>query len=143
MNTPLKTRCANTPRARLATGSTYLLRNDYARIYLNVVNSYLRTSVSGGLRLLEFGCGGGMNITRLLSLLEQEEVRVESAYGTDFSPRLVQAAEQEAEVFLSPHLTEKLSFHVARNEQLLQDLSSELGKRDRGPGRLLRPNRGR
>ena len=111
-------------------GIEYLLRNDYARIYLNVVNSYLRTSVSGGVRLLEFGCGGGMNITRLLSLLEQEEVRVESAYGTDFSPRLVQAAEQEAEVFLSPQLKEKLSFHVARNEQLLQDLSSELGQPD-------------
>jgi SAM-dependent methyltransferase len=111
-------------------GIDYLLRNDYARIYLNAVNSYLRASVSGGVRLLEFGCGGGMNITRLLSLLEQEEVRVESAYGTDFSPRLVQAAEHEAEVFLSPQLKEKLSFHVARNEQLLQDLSSELGQRD-------------
>ena len=70
-----------------------------------------------------------MNITRLLSLLEQREVRVESAYGTDFSPRLVQAAEQEAKAFLSPHLSKNLSFHVARNEQLLQDLSSELGRR--------------
>jgi SAM-dependent methyltransferase len=111
-------------------GITYLLRNDYARIYLNAINSYLPTSASGGLRLLEFGCGGGMNITRLLSLLEQKDVRVESAYGTDFSPRLVQAAEQEAKAFLSPQLKEKLSFHVARNEHLLQDLRSELGRPD-------------
>src|SRR5208283_5365743 len=110
-------------------GITYLLNNDYARIYLNAVNFYLRTSASEGLRLLEFGCGGGMNITRLLSLLEQQEVRVASAYGTDFSPRLVQAAEQEANAFLSPHLKGKLSFHVARNEQLLNDLSSEIGRR--------------
>jgi SAM-dependent methyltransferase len=109
-------------------GITYLLRKDYARIYLDVVDSYLRTSARP-LRLLEFGCGGGMNITRLLSLLQQKEVRVESAYGTDFSPRLVQAAEREAKTFLSPHLAGKLSFHVARNESLLQDLSSELGRR--------------
>ncbi len=54
---------------------------------------------------------------------------MESAYGTDFSPRLVQAAEREARTFLSPHLAGKLSFHVARNESLLQDLSSELGRR--------------
>ena len=111
-------------------GITYLLRKDYASIYLNVVDSYLRSSAVRPLCLLEFGCGGGMNITRLLSLLEQKEVRVESAYGTDFSPLLVQAAEREARAFLSPHLAGKLSFHVARNESLLQDLSSELGRRD-------------
>ena len=44
-------------------GITYLLRNEYARIYLEVVGS-LRTSAARPLRLLEFGCGGGMNITR-------------------------------------------------------------------------------
>ena len=108
-------------------GIKYLLRNNYARIYLNVVDSCLRTSTARPLRLLEFGCGGGMNITRLVSLLEDKEVTVEYAYGTDFSPRLVQAAEQEAKDFLSPRLAGKLSFHVARNEQLVQDLVAELG----------------
>ena len=109
-------------------GITYLLRNEYARIYLEVVGS-LRTSAARPLRLLEFGCGGGMNITRFISLLRQKDIPVGRAYGTDFSPRLVQAAEQEAEVFLAPQLKEKLSFHVARNEELLQDLISRLGQR--------------
>jgi SAM-dependent methyltransferase len=108
-------------------GITYLLGNDYARIYLEAIDSYLRTSAARPLRLLEFGCGAGMNITRLVSLLESREVPVECAYGTDFSPRLVEAAEQEAKTFLSRNLTEKLSFHVARNENLVQDLSELRG----------------
>jgi SAM-dependent methyltransferase len=107
-------------------GITYLLGNDYARIYLDAIDSYLRTSAARPLRLLEFGCGGGMNITHLVSLLESREVPVECAYGSDFSPRLVEAAEQEAKAFLSRNLAEKLSFHVARNENLVQDLVSEL-----------------
>src|ERR1700756_5417633 len=76
-------------------GISYLLRKDYARIYLNVVDSYLRISPARPLRLLEFGCGGGMNITRLVSLLDSRGISVERAYGTDFSSRLVRAAEQE------------------------------------------------
>jgi len=110
-------------------GITYLLRNDYAREYLNVVRSHLRTSPPRALRLLEFGCGGGMNITRLVSLLDEEKIRVECAYGTDFSPRLVQAAMQEAKAFLPGRLLEKVSFCVARNEQLANDLAANLGKR--------------
>ena len=107
-------------------GITYLLGNDYARIYLDTIESYLRPSTARPLRLLEFGCGGGMNITRLVSLLESRKVPVECAYGTDFSPRLVQAAQQEAKAFLSRNLAEKLSFHVARNENLVKDLASDL-----------------
>lgn len=107
-------------------GITYLLGNDYARIYLDTIESYVRPSTARPLRLLEFGCGGGMNITRLVSLLESREVPVECAYGTDFSARLVQAARQEAKALLSRNSAEKLSFHVARNENLVQDLASDL-----------------
>jgi SAM-dependent methyltransferase len=108
-------------------GITYLLRNDYAQIYLNAVDSCLRTSPARPLRLLEFGCGGGMNITRMVSLLEEKQIPVECAYGTDFSPRLVLAAGKEAKAFLPPHLAGKLSFYVARNEQLQKDLAAGLG----------------
>ena len=67
-----------------------------------------------------------MNITRLVSLLEEKGMPVERAFGTDFSPRLVEAAGQEAKTFLPQHLARKLSFHVARNEQLVQDLAAGL-----------------
>jgi SAM-dependent methyltransferase len=108
-------------------GITHLLRTEYSRIYLDVVNRYLRTPEKRPLRLLEFGCGGGMNITRLVSLLESKGVPVECAYGTDFSPRLVQAAGEEAKAFLPSKLARKLSFHVARNEELVRDLATSLG----------------
>jgi SAM-dependent methyltransferase len=109
-------------------GITYLLRNDYARIYLDALEYCMRTSPARPLRLLEFGCGAGMNITRLMALLEARALPVECAYGTDFSPRLVEAAEQESKAFLAPRLARKLNFQVARNEQLVQDLAAELEK---------------
>jgi SAM-dependent methyltransferase len=107
-------------------GITHLLRSEYSRIYLDVVNRYLRKP-GAPLRILEFGCGGGMNITRLVSLLDSRGIAVESAYGTDFSPRLVEAAGEEAKTFLPARLASKLSFHVAHNEHLAADLSASLG----------------
>jgi SAM-dependent methyltransferase len=105
-------------------GINYLLRNDYARVYLSAVESYLRTVPARPLRLLEFGCGGGMNIIRLVSLLEENGFPVDYAYGADFSPRMAQTAQQEARVSLPPTLAGKLSFYVARNERLLDDLAA-------------------
>jgi SAM-dependent methyltransferase len=109
-------------------GINYLLRNDYAKVYLEVVDSCLRTMPCRPLRMLEFGCGAGMNIIELVSLLERRDVGVESAYGTDFSPRLVESARQESKVKLQPGLAEKLTFHVARNEKLMEDLAAACGK---------------
>ena len=108
-------------------GIGYLLEKDYAEVYLRVIDSDLRTSPRRPLRLLEFGCGGGMNIIHLVSLLERRGVQVQSAQGTDFSPRLVQAAEQEAKTFLPPDVAKKLNFYVARNERLLDDLAAASG----------------
>jgi len=107
-------------------GIGYLLSHDYARAYLDAVGAYLSPPDRRPLRLLEFGCGGGMNITRLVALLEQQQIPVEFAYGTDFSPRLVQAAREEARTYLPPSLAAKVSFYVARNEQLERDLVAEL-----------------
>jgi len=109
-------------------GINYLLRNDYARVYLEAVDSYLRTSPPRPLRLLEFGCGAGMNIITLVSLLERKGIPVACAYGTDFSPRLVDSAVQEAKSSLTPELAKKLTFHVARNERLAEDLAVARGK---------------
>jgi SAM-dependent methyltransferase len=109
-------------------GINYLLRNDYARVYLEAVDSYLRTTPARPLRLLEFGCGAGMNIISLVSLLEGEGIAVESAYGTDFSPTLVQSATEDAKASLRPDLAAKLSFYVGRNEKLVEDLATARGK---------------
>jgi hypothetical protein len=55
-------------------GIGYLLRNDYARVYFNVVDTYLRNPAARPLRVLEFGCGGGMNIICLVSRLQERQV---------------------------------------------------------------------
>jgi SAM-dependent methyltransferase len=107
-------------------GITHLLRHEYASIYLKAVNTYLRPTMSQPLRLLEFGCGGGMNITRLVSLLAEQRIPVERAYGTDFSPRLLEAAQEEAKTYLPLGLAKKVRFFVARNEKLKQDLLDKL-----------------
>jgi len=109
-------------------GINYLLRHDYAKVYLNAVDAYLRPSPQRPLRLLEFGCGAGMNIITLVAMLEQKGIPVECAYGTDFSPRLVESAQGEAKAALAPSLAKKLSFHVARNEKLVEDLAAASGK---------------
>jgi SAM-dependent methyltransferase len=105
-------------------GINYLLRNDYAKVYLGAIDKYLKVSPPRPLRLLEFGCGAGMNIITLLSLLEKKGIPVECAYGTDFSPRLLEAAAQDAKTLLPAGLSKKLSFHVACNERLAEDLSA-------------------
>jgi SAM-dependent methyltransferase len=108
-------------------GIGYLLTHDYARVYLEVVDSYLKASPSKPLRVLEFGCGGGMNIIHLIELLEKRGLPVGRAFGTDFLPRMVGAAEQQAKAFLPSRLAGILTFHTARNENLGQDLAQAIG----------------
>jgi len=109
-------------------GINYLLDHDYADIYLNAINTHLKTNPQRPLRILEFGCGGGMNIIRLVALLEKRGIPVEIAYGTDFSPRLVEAAGREAKTLLPPTQAAKLNFYAARNEKLVADLAEKRGR---------------
>jgi SAM-dependent methyltransferase len=67
-----------------------------------------------------------MNIITLLSLLERNGKKVEIAYGTDFSERLINAANVESKTLLTPEQYNKVHFVVARNEQLISDLSAAL-----------------
>jgi SAM-dependent methyltransferase len=108
-------------------GIAYLLTHDYARLYLEVLDSYLKTVPPKPLRVLEFGCGGGMNIIQLMKLFDRQGIPVDRAFGTDFLPRMVRAAEQQAKAFLPSKLAGILSFHTARNENLSQDLAQAIG----------------
>src|SRR5207245_102626 len=82
------------------------------------------TSPARPIRVLEFGCGGGMNIIALVALLIKKGIPIERAYGTDFSPTLVETAGQDAKASLPPGLVEKLSFHIARTERLVEGLTA-------------------
>jgi SAM-dependent methyltransferase len=106
-------------------GIDYLLKHDYADVYLTAVSTMLQVPHKTPLRLLEFGCGGGMNIITLIPLLQRNGWIVERAYGTDFSETLIKAANQEAHASLTPNQCAALSFSVARNEHLVEDLATE------------------
>ena len=107
-------------------GISYLLENDYARVYLEAIDQFLKIPADTPLKLLEFGCGGGMNIITLLSLLERRGRSVELAYGTDFSETLISAANVESKALLTPEEQKKMHFAVARNEELISDLGEAL-----------------
>jgi len=105
-------------------GIDYLLENDYANVYLTAINQFLKVAEGTPLRVLEFGCGGGMNIIRLLTLLQRKGKKVEHAIGADFSETLIEAARAEAKTLLSEGNQKKIRFVVARNEALVKDLAA-------------------
>ena len=115
-------------KATAGFGISYLLDHDYKKVYLEAVGRLPQVVRQQGIRLLEFGCGGGMNLVHLISVLGQEGIRVESAIGADFSPVLIEAAKGEAKSYLGREEQGKVAFHVAKNETLMEDLSASLEK---------------
>ena len=109
-------------------GINYLLDHDYAQAYLGALKAITGAAPQRPLRILEFGCGGGMNIIRLVAMLEKKGKPVECAYGTDFSPRLIEAAQREAKALLPKALSAKLNFYTGRNERLIADLAEQSGR---------------
>jgi SAM-dependent methyltransferase len=115
-------------RATAGFGISYLLDHDYKQVYLDALARLPQHVRQDGIRMLEFGCGGGMNLLHLASVLSRDGFNIDSAIGTDFSPVLIQAANKEAERYLPPNERSRVQFCVAKNEALLEDLSAGLGK---------------
>jgi SAM-dependent methyltransferase len=115
-------------KATAGFGIGYLLARDYKQVYLKAINRLSRHVRQHGIRMLEFGCGGGMNLLQLVSVLGRHSFNIESAIGTDFSPVLIQAAKKEAQSYLISGERSHVRFCVAKNETLLEDLSAGLGQ---------------
>ena len=113
-------------KATAGYGIGYLLDHDYKAIYLEALSAVPPETKRGGIRILEFGCGGGMNLVHLMSVFERGAVGVETAVGTDFSPVLIEAARREAKNYLNERNSQKISFHVAKNETLVEDLVASM-----------------
>lgn len=114
-------------RATAGSGISYLLDHDYKDVYMDALNLLPAETRRRGIRVLEFGCGGGMNLVHLLSILSKTDTKVERAFGTDFSPVLIDAARREAKAYLGEKEKVKPEFHVGLNETLVQDLSKGTG----------------
>ena len=95
----------------------------------------------GPIRMLEFGCGAGMNLLHLIAALGRDGIQIASGVGTDFSPVLIEAARREAKNHLREEDRRKATFCVAKNETLSVDLAKGLGKAGVGTKELvsLRP----
>jgi SAM-dependent methyltransferase len=115
-------------RATAGFGISYLLDHDYKQVYLDALARLPQHVRQDGIRMLEFGCGGGMNLLHLISVLSRDGFNIDSAIGTDFSPVLIEAANKEAERYLPPNERSRVQFCVAKNETLLEDLSAGLNK---------------
>jgi 2-polyprenyl-3-methyl-5-hydroxy-6-metoxy-1,4-benzoquinol methylase len=111
-------------------GISHLLDHDYGSIYLEVLERYIpKSRLQKGIRVWEFGCGGGMNLLHFLLVMERRGIALECAYGTDFSDTLIEAANREARKYLTPEHNRKVRFCVARNENLIEDVTKALGTR--------------
>jgi SAM-dependent methyltransferase len=115
-------------RSTAGFGISYLLDHEYKAIYMQALDLLPSETRRRGIRMLEFGCGGGMNLLHLVSVLDREGIKVSKAVGTDFSPILIEAAEREAKNYLREEEQRRVDFFVARNETLMDDLSSACGK---------------
>jgi SAM-dependent methyltransferase len=109
-------------------GISYLLDHDYKAVYLRALDLLPADIRKRGIRILEFGCGGGMNLLHLVSVLSRQGIQVEQAVGTDFSPVLIEAAQHEAKNFFGRDELQRVGFYLAKNENLLADLSVALNK---------------
>jgi SAM-dependent methyltransferase len=114
-------------RATAGFGISYLLDHDYKAVYAQALALLPQEIRQRGISMLEFGCGGGMNLLHLVSVLDRDLVRVEKAIGTDFSPVLTEAAKREAKNYLQEEKRRRVEFYVAKNESLIHDLSVATG----------------
>ena len=114
-------------RATAGLGISYLLDHDYRDVYLQALRLLPAGVCEQGIRVLEFGCGAGMNLLHLLRVLRREGINVASAVGTDFSPVLIETARAEAKSYLDQQERNKIQFCVARNETLISDISASPG----------------
>jgi SAM-dependent methyltransferase len=115
-------------RITAGSGISYLLDHDYGAVYLQSLRLLPTDVRPRGIRMLEFGCGAGMNLLHLVASLGREGIQVERAVGSDFSPILIEAAGREAKNYLGYEDQRKVRFCVARNETLVDDLSAALGE---------------
>ncbi len=79
-------------------------------------------------RILEYGCGAGMNLLYIFRLLLSKGVSVAAAIGTDFSMPLIEAAEKEKNELIDHGNQSKITFIEASNESLLNDLAKGLSQ---------------
>lgn len=105
-------------------GIAYVLEKIYGPIYTRCIKELIdQAPRNHKFRIMEYGCGGGMNLIKLAELVRGEAVLLEKVYGTDFSAPMIEAARREAVQYLPSSLVDTVCYCVARNERLLSDFA--------------------
>jgi SAM-dependent methyltransferase len=111
-------------------GIQYILSGVYGPLYARVIDAiHAESGRASPFRVLEYGCGAGMNLLYIVRLLAAKGVPLGAAIGTDFSKPLIAAAEREKNKAADPAMRESISFLEASNESLLADLARGLSQR--------------
>lgn len=109
-------------------GIAYLLQKVYGPLYEDQIDELLKNNRrKTAFRVLEYGCGGGMNLISIVRRLLDRQIKVDLAVGTDFSTKMVAAAKKEAASSLPSSARDTISFCTVANENLDSDLPRELG----------------
>src|SRR6186713_823877 len=66
-------------RVTAGVGISHLLDGDYKSVYLRALALLPAQTTENVIRMLEFGCGGGMNLVHLVSILSREGIRIQEA----------------------------------------------------------------
>lgn len=114
-------------RDTAGSGIAHLMENVYGPIYRKWIGRpWEKGLCKGGIRILEYGCGGGMNLLHIVNTLAELGIPLEAAYGTDFSAEMIKAANSEAASYLETQSRPKVRFVVAANENLINGLATGL-----------------
>ena len=113
-------------RATAGSGINYLLDHDYKAVYLEALNLLPQQTRQGGIRILEFGCGGGMNLLRLISMLSSKGLHCQ-ALALTFPRRWLKRPGARPRITFGGRIFTAFEFYVARNESLISDLSASAG----------------
>lgn|GEM_PF-986509 len=113
-------------------GIAYVLENVYGPIYADLLDKMsAQAAQDGGFRVLEYGCGGGMNLLWIVRHVVQKGQPLALGCGTDFSSKMVAACEQEAREALHPRDLDKVCFRQIANENLVRELPKALKRETR------------
>lgn len=112
------------------TGIAHALTHVYAPVYRTTIKALIaQRPRHHKFRVLEYGCGGAMNLFKLIELFAEQHADIETGFGADFSPPMIEAAKQETSRHLPPDLYQKVCLTVASNESLADDLAHAIGRR--------------
>jgi SAM-dependent methyltransferase len=110
-------------------GIAYVLQNIYGPLYAKIANDLVGQKIGQtGFRVLEYGCGGGMNLLWIVRHILDRKLPIDLACGTDFAPQMIEAAKKECTAQLAASNHAHIAFHAVANENLVRDLPAALGR---------------